>query len=104
MKVDVNSLSHKELIKLRDDVENALATHAQRAKADAKKAAEEVAKKFGFSLGDLMGKGKGGRGKKGVAKYRNPADPSQTWSGRGRQPGWIKNGLAKGKKLADFAI
>ena len=25
----------------------------------------------------------------GVAKYRNPADPSQTWTGRGKTPGWI---------------
>jgi DNA-binding protein H-NS len=39
-----------------------------------------------------------------VPKYRNPANPKQTWTGRGRQPGWIKDGLAKGKKLADFAI
>jgi DNA-binding protein H-NS len=27
-----------------------------------------------------------------------------TWSGRGRQPGWIKEALAKGKGLDDFLI
>lgn len=25
----------------------------------------------------------------GVAKYRNPANPEQTWTGRGKKPGWI---------------
>ena len=29
-------------------------------------------------------------------KYRNPADPSQTWSGRGRQPRWFKAAIRKG--------
>lgn len=25
----------------------------------------------------------------GVAKFRNPANPEQTWTGRGKKPGWI---------------
>ena len=25
----------------------------------------------------------------GVAKYRNPANPDQTWTGRGKKPGWL---------------
>jgi len=30
----------------------------------------------------------------GVAKYRNPKDPAQTWTGRGKTPAWIA-GLKK---------
>ena len=26
----------------------------------------------------------------GTPKYRNPADPTQTWAGRGKRPVWIK--------------
>jgi len=26
----------------------------------------------------------------GKPKYRNPADPAQTWTGRGKRPGWAK--------------
>lgn len=26
----------------------------------------------------------------GTPKYRNPADPTQTWAGRGKRPGWAK--------------
>lgn len=103
MKIDVNSMSKKELVKLKGEVEKALSSIEKRKKADAKKAIEEAAKKHGFSLNEILGKQKSTRSK-GVAKYKNPDDPSQTWSGRGRQPLWIKNALGKGKKLSDFAI
>jgi DNA-binding protein H-NS len=37
-------------------------------------------------------------------KYRNPEEPAETWSGRGRQPRWVIAQLKAGKKLDDFAI
>ena len=37
-------------------------------------------------------------------KYRNPSDPSQTWSGRGRQPRWFKAALRKGKTERSLRI
>ena len=64
-----------------------------------------VAKKHGFSLDEFTGGKKAGGAKpKGVAKYANPADASQTWTGRGRQPNWVKDALAKGKSLDSMAI
>ncbi len=37
-------------------------------------------------------------------KYRNPEDPSQTWSGRGKRARWLEEKLAAGAKLEDFAV
>jgi DNA-binding protein H-NS len=37
-------------------------------------------------------------------KYRNPAEPSQTWAGRGKQPRWLTAQLRSGKQLNDFRI
>ncbi len=37
-------------------------------------------------------------------KYRNPAQPSETWAGRGKQPRWLSAQLKSGKKLDDFRI
>jgi DNA-binding protein H-NS len=37
-------------------------------------------------------------------KYRNPERPSETWSGRGRQPHWVGAQLRKGKKINDLLI
>lgn len=38
------------------------------------------------------------------AKYRNPKDPSITWSGRGKTPRWLLAELERGKTFEDFLI
>ena len=37
-------------------------------------------------------------------KYRNPSEPSETWSGRGKQPRWLTAAIDGGRVLEDFAI
>ena len=37
-------------------------------------------------------------------KYRNPNQPSETWAGRGKRPGWLSAQLRSGRKLEDFRI
>ena len=37
-------------------------------------------------------------------KYRNPDKPSETWTGRGRQPRWVQAALAEGRSLADLTV
>ena len=37
-------------------------------------------------------------------KYQNPADPSQTWTGRGRTPRWISEMRTAGKSIDDLRI
>jgi DNA-binding protein H-NS len=39
-----------------------------------------------------------------IPKYRNPDDPSETWSGRGKQPRWLVALLGAGKHIGDFRI
>nr|WP_219634254.1 H-NS histone family protein [Stenotrophomonas maltophilia] len=43
-------------------------------------------------------------GSKVAPKYRNPANPSETWSGRGRQPRWLAALVQKGKEPSEFLI
>ena len=65
---------------------------------------------FGLSVEDLVGKATGpGRKKaatdgtrKAAVKYRDAS--GNTWSGRGLQPRWLKEALAKGKSLSDFSV
>jgi len=37
-------------------------------------------------------------------KYRNPDRPSETWSGRGKQPLWVGAHLRSGMKVNDLLI
>jgi DNA-binding protein H-NS len=39
-----------------------------------------------------------------LPKYRNPNRPSETWSGRGKQPRWLTAQLRSGKRIDDFVI
>jgi DNA-binding protein H-NS len=38
------------------------------------------------------------------AKFRNPDNPSDTWSGRGKTPRWLARLIATGRKLDEFRI
>jgi|ERR1035437_1103328 DNA-binding protein H-NS len=37
-------------------------------------------------------------------KFRNPLVPSETWSGRGKQPRWLVAQLSSGNHIDDFRI
>jgi DNA-binding protein H-NS len=38
------------------------------------------------------------------AKYQNPDRPSETWSGRGKQPRWLVAQIKSGKRIDEFQI
>ena len=37
-------------------------------------------------------------------KFQNPAEPFQTWAGRGKQPRWLTQQLKSGRRIDDFKI
>lgn len=65
-----------------------------------------IARGAGLSVKELLS-GKGPKEPKSVpavAKFRHPDDSTKHWSGRGRQPTWVKEWLAAGKSLADAKV
>lgn len=108
MNIDLNTMSHKDLEKLLIDVKAAIKTAQTRDRREALKAAEKAAAEFGFSLDELAGTAgskKAGKAKRpSMPKYANPADASQTWTGKGRQPKWYVEAIESGKTPADLEI
>lgn len=102
MQIDLENMSRDELKTLIKDAEKALKSVDARRKAEAKRAAEDALREFGYSLDDIVSGD--GKGSKGVAKYANPADPTQTWTGRGRKPNWVLDALREGKSIDDMMI
>lgn len=100
--VDLDRLSLEELKDLKKKVAKAINTYEDRQKQQALAALDEKAREMGFSLSELTG-GRKAR-KPSVPKYRNPNDPSQTWTGKGRQPAWFKDAIEAGKSPEDMAI
>src|SRR5690606_40189139 len=94
----------KELKSLQSQVGDMIATYEQRKKQEALSALEEKAKALGYSLNELVGMAAARKRKPAKAKYANPANKSETWTGRGRKPRWFEAALKSGKSLEDMAI
>ncbi|MGR3371673.1 H-NS histone family protein [Pseudooceanicola nanhaiensis] len=103
MAKELDGMSLDELKQLRKEVDNAIRTYQDRERKKALAALEEKAQEMGFSLSELTTAGSKSR-KVHPAKYRHPDDSSKTWSGRGRQPAWVKEILSSGGDLDDYLI
>ena len=105
--LNVEKLSLKELIALEAKLAAAIATARQKERAEIKSKVAELAERHGFSISELfggLGRGNGRKKSVNIAKYANPDDKTDTWTGRGRKPNWLLARLKKGAKLSDFEI
>lgn len=107
MAIKLDKMSRKELEQLRADVDKAIVASHKKEKKEALAAAQKAAAEFGFSLEELTSKraGRGAaKGTKAEAKYMDPENPTNTWTGKGRQPNWFKTAVANGKSPDDLLI
>ncbi len=107
-KINLGKLSDKELKALKQRIESELKTSRTRAIAAAAQelqvAVQRIAKKHGLTVSEVLGRKRKQRTSPVPAKYRNPDDPGQTWSGRGRQPAWFREAIGKGKSAETLEI
>jgi DNA-binding protein H-NS len=103
MAKDPEKMSLKELQELELKLKKAKAGVHERSRSTLKEKLEAIAAEAGFKIGDLFG-GRGGKGRKVAAKYANPDNASETWSGRGRKPRWLAAKLKSGEKQDKFLI
>jgi DNA-binding protein H-NS len=125
MAIDLSALSPRELQKL---IENANRERKRKEKrapiAAVRKKLTKLAVAEGYTLMELFGVAapahpakvagataprrgstrKSTAGTKVAPKYRNPDNPAQTWSGRGKHPKWMTEAMAHGRKPEDFLI
>ena len=102
--MDLSQYSLKELKNLQARVAKEIAGFKDREKREALAALEAKARELGFSISELTGAAKIRKRSPAVAKYANPANKSETWSGRGRKPLWFVAALKSGKKPDDMTI
>lgn len=102
--IDLENLTLKELKQLQKDVSVAIEQYKDRERRKALAEVEAFARERGLTPADLSDLSLKRSRKPAAPKYVNPADRSQTWTGRGRQPRWVVAALADGKTLEDLAI
>lgn len=122
MSINIDSLSAKELDALINQAKKRKTTLSKRKPiATVRSKLTQLARAEGYTIAELFGGGaapaarsgkparpasrKAGKSLGKVApKYRNPANPAETWAGRGKQPRWLAAQTGAGRKLEDFLI
>ncbi len=125
MSDNYSSLSLDKLRKEKAKIEKAISLKEAKDKKEAMAKVVAIARDSGIDLADLVAsstrkprassaaakapavrrkkKATAKRGKV-APKYRNPADAEQTWTGRGKQPVWVREHLENGGTLDSITI
>lgn len=104
--MDLSSLTIAQLNNLQQQIPAELKRREAQEKTNALNEVRAFAKARGFALEELLGKEvkvKAPTGKVKV-KYRHPENASLEWTGRGRQPKWVAEWLAKGGSLESLTV
>jgi DNA-binding protein H-NS len=84
----LQKMSYKDMLALKTRIEGAIRDKEATERIEIRNKMEQLARQAGFSVSELFGNGRR-KGGKVAPKYRNPKNPDQTWTGRGRRPRWI---------------
>ena len=104
-RIPVEKMTLKQIEGLEAQIAAAKTKAAETAKAELRAKIDTLLAASEFTIGDLYPlAGRGKKRSKSAAKYANPEDRSQTYTGRGRRPKWLEARLKKGAKMEDFAI
>ena len=89
---NLSAMSVDQLLKLQTEIEQVLTRRAAQLRDELSKLSGSRGKVGAHPLA----------GRKAPVKFRDKA--GNTWAGRGAQPGWLREKLKGGAKLADFAV
>jgi len=106
--MDLSALSLAELTDLQEQIKQEFKKRQKQEVVRAREQIIAIAQSVGVSLDELLGAGgkvKSTKARKPVAvRYRHPDNSSLQWTGRGRQPQWVKDWLAGGKSLDALGV
>jgi DNA-binding protein H-NS len=106
--INLNDLTPRQLDELMAQAAEAKRRMQRERLGEVRRKLTQLAREEGYSIEELFGgdakKSRGAGKSTGAAKFANPADASQTWTGRGKRPGWFKAALASGKSADSMLI
>jgi DNA-binding protein H-NS len=105
--IDISKLNQDQLTELMGRVQMRLGELQLEKVAAVRDKVMAMITSEGLDFAELMGRNVRGRTAsraKVKPKYRNPANKSETWSGRGRQPRWFAAAINAGKKESNLRI
>jgi DNA-binding protein H-NS len=99
----LDKLTYAELADLRNRVDMLMGQKRNSERAELRDKITEMLKDHGLTAQEMFGRGR--KGGAVAVKYRDPKNPENTWTGRGRMPRWMV-AATKGSKAKkdDFLI
>ncbi len=102
---ELTELSESELQAMIENAEKALKQKQESKKKEVMAQIRQLAASIGMTVSfHEAGRESSRKGFKVPPKYRNPADPEQTWTGRGVAPKWMQQLIAAGHDKSEFEI
>lgn len=101
--MDLSNMSLGDLRNLQDKIKQEMKKREQQEVAKAREQILAIAQSVGLPLKDLVSSSRGKGGTVAV-RYRHPQDASQQWTGRGRQPKWVKEWVDSGKSMDQLRV
>jgi len=107
--MDLSNLSLGDLRNLQDQIKQEMKKREQQEVQKAREQIMAIAQSVGLPLKDLINTNaraaKSGQAGGTVAvRFRNPDNASQQWTGRGRQPKWVKEWVEGGNSLDKLRV
>jgi DNA-binding protein H-NS len=97
---NLDSMSYAELMRIETRIARLKIEKQNAERGQLRERIIAMVKEHGFELRDLFGRSRKGEV---AVKYRDPQNPENTWTGRGRMPRWMIAATKGGKaKKEDF--
>jgi DNA-binding protein H-NS len=96
----IDKMNYAELAQLRTQIDRMMVEKQNAERVALRQKLADMAKEHGLSLEEVLGKGRKGKGSV-APKYRDPKNPDNTWTGRGRMPRWMVAATKGGKSNKD---
>jgi DNA-binding protein H-NS len=103
--MDLSNLSIGDLRNLQDQIKQEMKKREQEEVQKAREQIQAIAQRVGVPLKDLItSSGRGSKSGSVAVRYRHPDNSTQQWTGRGRQPKWVKEWVEGGKPLDKLRV
>jgi DNA-binding protein H-NS len=108
-KLNLDAASIEEMWQLHEEISRVLSIRMMSEKRELEKRLAQLRREKKMSRSDSTDKPEGPPRERRkyprvVPKYRNPNEPFQTWSGRGKKPRWLTAALETGHAIEEFVI
>ncbi len=98
---DLENMSHDALWDLHQKILEVLSRRLEDETRKLQKQLDELGRKSGKTPAEML---KRRPQPKAKPKFRNPDNPSETWSGRGKMPRWLARFVEAGRSRDEFKV